>query len=503
MGTKYVSNIKAEPFWRTTSKEGLPTTIIRWPNAFPPEKINGNMLSGEGVPDIKGFMSGYTLYTEKKQDKKEIKSSNKIIQVKKNNNLIETELSGPKTKKAGDIIDIKTPMKIILSENSASLIINDKKHKIEVNKWSDFIKVKFKIGVFKEVDAIFKAYLVSIEPFEMFLTSIQIDPENPIVKISYPNEYSKDLAEDIGTYYTLGMPEETDAYIDGKLSEKAFLGQVNEIEKQRDKMFWKEFNEFKNKETGVYAFVYDSSDRLQHLFWDEEINEVIENYYTKKDAFIAELLGKLDNDTLLIIISDHGFTSFERSVSINTWLVENDFMKLTKELDNEGTLFQYVDWENTKAYSLGFNSIYINVKGREGKGIVEYKEEIVNEIIGKLENLVDKKTGKKVINKAYKREEIYNGDYVENAPDIIIGFNPGYRMSWQTAAGGFTKEVLNDNLKKWAADHLVDPKFVPGVLFSNIKINKKEASQMDVAPTILDALGIEIPEGIDGKSLLK
>ena len=116
-------------------------------------------------------------------------------------------------------------------------------------------------------------------------------------------------------------------------------------------------------------------------------------------------------------------------------------MTLTKELEEgeEAPLFEYVDWDNTKAYSVGFASLYINVKGREKKGIVIDREKIVNEIIVKLENLSDD-NGNKVVNKAYKREEVYSGDYLENAPDIIIGFNPGYRMSWQSAVGGFTKK---------------------------------------------------------------
>jgi len=314
------------------------------------------------------------------------------------------------------------------------------------------------------------------------------------------------------------MPEETDGFIEDILSEKAFLEQINEIENERDKMFWKEFEKFKTIKKGVYAFVYDSSDRVQHVFWDEKIleendgqlsvNNAVIAYFTLKDKLVGKILQQIDDETLLIIVSDHGFTSFERSVSINTWLVKNGFMTLTKELsefneNEDGALFQYVDWSKTKAYSLGFNSLYINVRGREAKGIVEDREKVVREIVAKLENLPDEKTGKKAINKAYRREEVYSGDLLGDAPDIIIGFNPGYRMSWQTAIGGFTKEVLIDNTKKWDGDHLVDPKFVPGVLFSNVKVDRGSASQMDIAPTVLDALGISIPEKMDGGSLFK
>lgn len=154
---------------------------------------------------------------------------------------------------------------------------------------------------------------------------------------------------------------------------------------------------------------------------------------------------------------------------------------------------------------MGFAGIYINLKGREGKGIVEEaeKEEIVSYIIKKLEDFNDPKNNQKVITRAYKREEIYHGNYVKDAPDIVIGFEPGYRMSWQSAIGGLTSESVIDNLKRWNGDHMVDPSHVPGVLFTNFKINNENPSLLDIAPTVLDILKIEIPEETDGMSLLK
>ncbi len=507
-GTNYESYVKADPFWRIISKAGIPSTIIRWPVTFPPEKVEGNLLSGLGVPDVKGFLSGYSFYTSEEVDSE--KSSNKIIVVSEDNGIIDTEVYGPRTKKGNEIVEVPSPMEIRLNNDSVNIIVQGESYSVDVGEWSPWIRAKFKAGMFRNVYGTFKAYLVSIEPFKMYVTAMQIDPENPVVDISSPKDYSAELAKEIGDYYTLGIPEETDGLIDGRFDDKAFLSQVYEIDAERTKMFWKEF---KNFDKGVYAFVFDSSDRVQHMFWNTKllnnetlkVDKAIEDYLVKKDKFVAEVLGKIDNETLLMIISDHGFSSFERAVSINTWLVENGFMTLNGEIDenDDGALFKNVDWSKTRAYSLGFNSLYINLKGREGNGVVVNKKKVVDEIIAKLENLTDPKTGKKAVNKAYRSEEIYDGPLMNDAPDIIIGYNPGYRMSWQTAIGGFTKEVFSDNTKHWAGDHLIDPKFVPGVLFSNIKINKTSASQMDVAPTILDALNVTIPKEMDGRSLIR
>ena len=180
-------------------------------------------------------------------------------------------------------------------------------------------------------------------------------------------------------------------------------------------------------------------------------------------------------------------------------------MTLSRELEEgeDGALFQYVDWSKTKAYSVGFASIYVNLVGREKEGTVQDRQSVIDEIIVGLKNLTDEKHGVRVIHDAYRREEVYSGSYVTDAPDIIIGFRPGYRMDWQSPIGGFSQDVIIDNQKKWNGDHLIDPSFVPGVLFSNIKFAKDSASQVDVTPTVLHALGMESAGKMDGESLLR
>ncbi|OIO61665.1 hypothetical protein AUJ83_04450 [Candidatus Woesearchaeota archaeon CG1_02_33_12] len=503
--TKFESPVKGIPFWRITSDAKIPTTVIRWPATFPPDKVNGVMFSGEGVPDIRGFSSGYYIYTSEGLDEE------KKIKVSVNDGMINSKVFGPL---GTDRKSIEKSIQIKVDKDKATIIVDNKEYPVDVGGWSDWIRIDFKVGFMKKVSAIAKAYLFSIEPeFNMYLSSIQIDPENPVVDFSYPSKYSKELADAIGLYNTLGMPEDTNALNENAITDKVFLEQVAQIEDERNKMFWYEFNRF---DKGVLAFVFDSGDRLQHMHWDEKnlfnveeglsVNKEVIDYYIKKDKLLEEVLNKIDNKTALMVFSDHGFTSFERAVSINTWLVENGFMTLTNDYNenDEGALFKFVDWSKTKAYSLGFAGIYINLKGREGQGIVEEaeKEEVINNIIKKLEDFKDPKNNQKVITNAYKREEIYDGDYVEDAPDIVIGFEPGYRMSWQSAIGGLTPEPVIDNLKRWNGDHIVDPSHVPGVLFTNFKINNENPSLLNIAPTVLDILKIEIPKEMDGESLV-
>jgi len=507
-GTKYKSAIKSPPFWKLTSDEKIKTTNIRWPVTFPAEKISGQMLSGLGTVDIKGFSNSYSFYSTEdiQKNKGDI---GKIVTVQKNDNLIETKLYGPLK---SDRKEVSMPMAIELKGDHVVINVDGTQYTVAKNDWSDWISVKFKVDAFTGVHGIFKTYVSSIDPeFNMYVTSIQIDPENQVVDITYPKSYGKELVEEMGHFYTLGLPEDTKALQEGKITKEVFLEQVNQIEEERTKMFW---HEFEKLDEGILAFAFDSGDRLGHIFWESTvsdselvIHQVIEDYYTQKDAFLGELLDKIDEDTKLIIFSDHGFSSFERSVNINRWLVDNDYMTLTQEpeVDDSGGLFRYVDWEKTKAYSLGFVSLYINSDGREGKGVVsaQQKDALIAEISEKIAKLHDAKTNRNVITDIYKTSELYSGDYLDDAPDIIIGFNEGYRMAWQNAVGGLSPEIITDNDNVWKGDHLIDSKHVPGILFTNFKITSNSPSIIDIAPTVMTSLGVGVPEYMDGTSLLQ
>jgi len=512
-GTSYKSAMKGTPFWRITSGKGISTTVIRWPATFPPENVKGRMLSGLGVVDIKGFLNSYSFYTTGDYEKRP-EDVGKVVRVSKEGDVIETGVFGPLVRKGNDLAESEVPMKIKLKDDHALIEVDGSEYMVETSNWSDWIRAKFSVDLLTDVYGIFRVYLLGTGPeFNMYVTSVQIDPENPVIDITYPREYGKELVKEIGLFATLGIPEDTKAVTENRIRTDVFLEQVKQIESERERMFWHEFNRF---DEGVYTFAFDAGDRLQHIFWEDKvlsrnksdisIAKAIEDYYTDKDRFIGEVLNKMDNETILIIFSDHGFSSFERAMSINTWLVENGYMTLTKNVTEEdsGSLFKYVDWGKTKAYSLGFASIFINLKGREGKGIVEEADrgKLIDEIIEKLGGLTDPKTGKRVITNLYKGEEIYEGEYTGNAPDIIIGFNEGYRMSWQNAVGGLSLKILMDNTQEWTGDHLIDRSHVPGVIFTNFGIKKENPSLMDIAPTVLSFLGLDIPEDMDGKSLV-
>lgn len=510
-GTEYESAMKGKPFWQITSEKGIPTTVIRWPVTFPPEKVEGRMLSGLGVVDVRGLLSGYSYYSSENEEAAK-GDSGRTIKVDFSGRETSTYIAGPRKIENGKVVDVNAQMKIKREGKKFLLSVNGKDYGAEEGKWSGWIEVKFSAGFMQEVWGEFKVYIISSEPFEMYMTTMQFNPKKPYKSITYPEEYSKELADEIGLYYTLGMPEETKGVTENKLPKEALYEQIKEIEAEREKMFWAEFRNF-NK--GVFAFGFDSGDRLQHIFWENKVLDEndeysvpkeIEDYYLGKDKFLGKLMEKVDYSTSLIIFSDHGFSSFEKEVSLNTWLYKNGYVALTKEInaEDEGALFKYVDWEKTRAYSLGFNSIYINMKGREGKGIVEKggRNALIDEIVEKLKKWKDQQNGKNVMKEVYRADEIYSGKFMDEAPDIITGTNEGYRLSWQNAVGGFTEAEIFENSGGWKGEHLIDRSFVPALIFTNFKAAKNPGI-IDIAPTVLDALGIEVPKSMEGKSLLR
>ncbi len=504
LGTSYESALRSDTFWDIASDEGVKVSVIKWPVTFPPDDVNGRMLSGLGVVDIKGYLNSYSFYTSRPVEVKQGDVGN-VVQVEANDGVISTVVYGPNVRSGSSVKEAEVPMEIKVSGKDAVINVQGKDYPVREGGWSGWVRTKFRIDALRDVSAIFKVYLIrAVGGFEMYMTSLQIDPENPVFDISYPPGYAAGLSEKIGLFYTMGMPEDTKAVTEGRVGKDVFMSQFNDIEGEREKMFWAEFEDFKE---GVLAFAFDSGDRMQHLFWKEWPNRAkeVEDYYIGKDRFMGELMEKA-GDAKIIVFSDHGFTSFRRSVGMNDWLVDNGYMVLKKEPEegDDGGLFKYVDWNRTRAYSLGFSSIYINLRGREGNGTVEESGRygLVSEIIGKLHEFKDNSTGKNVVTNAYRREDIYTGDYVVDAPDIIIGFNDGYRMSWQSAVGGLSGKTITDNEGEWIGDHLMDRSHVPAVLFTSFRIEKENPDITDIAPTVLSLLGIDTPNDMNGRSLI-
>jgi predicted AlkP superfamily phosphohydrolase/phosphomutase len=337
--------------------------------------------------------------------------------------------------------------------------------------------------------------------------------------ISHPKVYSIYLAKQQGPFATLGLAEDTWSLSEGLMSEVAFLSAAYDIDAERQQMF---FDALERVNRGLVACVFDAPDRIQHMFWRfrddrhpargsdqsriDAHRHTIRDMYVRMDELVGRTLARIDDRTALLVMSDHGFKPFRRGVDLNAWLRENGYLKLKNDaVTSDRAYMADVDWLRTQAFALGLAGIFINQAGREGQGIVAKgaaTEQLVRRICSQLSGLRDAEQGEVAIHQAVPRESVYHGPYVAAAPDIIVGYNVGYRVAWDAAVGKCGPAVLADNTKAWSGDHCIHPELVPGVLFSNRPLAAVDANIIDLGPTALELLGVSKPAYMDGKSLV-
>ena len=505
---------KSKTFWSILGENGISSAVLRVPVTFPPEKFPGFMLSAMGAPDLKGTQGTFTYYTTR-NDSSPNHTGGVQIQVERKGNRIKSYIPGPENPFLKEPQEMKIPFTLDLMphRNEAKIRVNGKYVHLKKGDYSDWLKFYFRALPGVKINGIARLLIRRMEPdFDMYLTPINIDPAKPAMPISHPFIYSIYLSNLIGNYATLGEAEDTWALNEKVINEEEFLNQCYTIYSEREKMF---FQAFKKTKKGVCVCVFDTSDRIQHMFWkppedshpriekkDSHYPVVIEELYRTMDDLLGKVLSKLEKKDILFVLSDHGIKSFRRCFNLNTWLNKHGYLSLKDNKKEEGEFFANVDWEKTRAYGVGMAGIYINQKGREAKGIVDSgqaKKRLKKELQDKLTGLMDQENGKVAILRVYDTEEIYSGPYRENGPDLIIGCNDGYRVSWESVMGKQGGSVFEDNNKRWQADHCVDSSLVPGVLFCSRKLKVQGPEIIDLAPTVLSLFGIMPPTFMDGK----
>ena len=517
---KAVNLRRGTPFWELLSAAGLPSTIVRFPCTYPPDNIRGRMLAGMGVPDLRGGLGTSTFYTS--EDAVHAEESENVLRVTPQGNVIKTHIIGPRNPKTRSDFQFEVTIEVDEAARKVTILSDGQPKALEVREgqWSEWLRIKFKTGMLQSVKGMVRFHLVQVAPvFELYCSPVNFDPDAPMFPLSSPPEYARELAEKIGTFYTTGMVEDHGGLNNRRFGEVAYLAQCEDVLRERERMMLFELDRFNE---GFFFCLFDTPDRVQHMFWrfgeqqhpanhgivQPEMARAIEEHYRSCDEIVGKALGYADDQTLFVAISDHGMNSFQRGVHLNTWLHDQGLLALREGVvpgEDAGDFFRHVDWSRTRAYALGLSGIYLNLKGREGQGIVDPAEadSLKASIAKRLTGMPDPSRGKTAVRRVSTREEVYSGAYAEESPDLMVNFNEGYRVSWGTALGGIPRGHFEDNEKKWGGDHIIDPALVPGVLFMNRPFEDERASLLDMAPTILEALGLPKGQAMEGESLLK
>jgi predicted AlkP superfamily phosphohydrolase/phosphomutase len=517
LGKPRISGMRrSTPFWHWLGEAGIFSSVIRVPVTFPPEKFPGVLLSGMCVPDLKGSQGTFCLCTTRASGGK-FREGGVRVPIEREGEVCRSYVPGPDDPLGGGSaceLRVNFEMKIDLRKNQARITADAENFILKVGEYSEWIPVKFKAGLGFSARGICRFYLKAIAPeVEVYVTPVNIDPGRPDMPISHPVTYSMYLAKLFGPYATLGLAEDTWALNEEVLDDQAFLAQCYANHEDRERML---FDALEKTKHGLCACVFDTTDRVQHMFWryleedhpaarnvpQDQRPPIIQELYGRMDDLVGRVMGQIDEGSLLLVVSDHGFKSFARCMNLNAWLHQNGYLNLKPGKNESGDWFEDVDWSRTRAYTMGLNGLYLNLREREREGIVSAgpeAEALKEELRHKLDGLVDPASGRAGITGVFDCDALYAGPYVENAPDLIIGYGEGFRASWDSVMGKVTTAIFEDNIKAWSGDHCVDPRLVPGVLFSNRKIADEKPALVDVAPTILELFGLGLRAHFDGK----
>lgn len=493
------SRRRSRPFWDILGEHGIFGTIQRIPMTFPAEPFNGLCLAGMGVPDLLGTTGNYALYTSERNAVTET-AHGVTIPIRLDSEQIESFLRGPEAS--------RIPLSIRIAPERAllELRVSEQAIKLRAGETSEWVGIKFKVQGRTALGRCKFSCLSILPQIRLYVTAMHIDAERPVMPISHPSYYASYLARRHGAFATLGMAEDTGALTDGVLDTAAFLKQAYALQEERERLF---FDAFERTREGMCAAVFDMPDRIQHMFFREDSGDngstssIIDKAYCAMDRFAGRVLEKADSRTLVLAVSDHGFTHFKKGVNLNVWLQQEGLLR-TKANGAGRQWMEGLDWATTKAYAFGLSGIYLNLKDREKQGIVTAQDMpgLMNRIIEGLTGLRDPETGGMVVRGVDRATDIYTGPYVENAPDLIVKYAEGYRVAWETANGCSEGELLPANTRPWSGDHGIDPDLVPGVLMSNRPIDTHGQAPhiMDMAPTILRFFGIAPPPYMDGSA---
>ncbi len=547
-----------ESFWVTAGKAGVPSSILTVPITFPPEPVpGGEMLSGLPLPDIRGTMGTFYYFASdlSRYEEGDTEFGGILKHLTFENNVAKTEFIGPpnpmiKSKikaiyaKAGAMSDAdratigelksqeyaNLPLQITWTRgsNQALIDLDGQKIPLKTGEWSKWVYLDFKINFIIRVHGMVQLLLMNANnELQLYVSPVNFRPDNPPTPMSYPESFAGEIFKSMGPYRTLGWAEATWPLNENRMDEGTFMADMYKAFDDRAHVI---LNRLAANNWDVLVGVIEATDRVQHMMWRltdknsplydaklaAQYGDSIQKVYQRADQFVGEVVSKLDPSVEVMIVSDHGFHAWNKAVNVNTWLVEHGYMVLKGQSESRdrklddlfggGTFWENVDWSKTRAYAMGLGQIYFNVRGREGQGIVSPGAEymaLADDLVATLKrDMIDPDTKQHIVRNVYKRDDVYSGEFIGNASDLQLGFEDGYRVSWQTAQGGTPKGIVYNNDQKWSGDHGgFDYQTTSGVLITSRKINTDKPQIIDIAPTVLQHFGVTIPKAIDGKPL--
>jgi len=519
---------QGKPFWAYLTEQGIPAWVSKVPTNFPVDETATKAIAGMGTPDLIDSYGSFSYYTSDPFEHYPDISGGTVQYVDVNQNVVGSQLLGPvnslvtpsASRQDPYADNVKVPFTVYLDPEEDAVRIDIQGQTLVLNQgeYSPWVQVQFDLlPVLGSASGIVRFLVKQLRPhFQLYATPINIDPADQAAPVTYPQEFGAEIAQDIGPFWTKGLPCDTKAFDYRILNDEQYVKQAELILEERLALFRHQWSRFSD---GLFYFYVSSTDQDAHMLWrnmdpthpkhgesDARFGAWIPYLYERMDEIVGEVLPAIDDQTLVLICSDHGFAQFGRQFHLNTWLRDNGYLTLKPEAAKKAeTAITDVDWKQTLAYGIGFNGLYLNLKNREGQGIVEASKvaEISARLTRELQAVDDPETGQRPVAKVYQRDEMYVGDATPTMPELLVGYTPGYRNSSSSVLGETGAATIDLNPWAWSGDHSMARDLVPGSLFSSHKVAKGKPSILDLPVSILEFFGIEKPEQMVGSSIFR
>ncbi len=518
--SEVTSRRRGTPFWEVAGDAGIAAVVARLPACYPPRPWpGGRLLAGLGVPDARDTVGTPTLYT---MDPQPLAGGDlfpvEVIALDPGAKRIATLVPGPPDPLDPGAGRVDAPLVLEVSADAVTLDLGGRPVSLGPGDWSPWLPVDFAASPVFTVHALARFRLLGMEPLELYLEPLQLDPSygSPSILLSSPQDFAAELAAAVGPFKTAGWAVDTWGVAAGAVSEDVFLEDLVATSAS----FRRLLAGFLAGDDQLLVQYFEFPDRAGHIFGampptpapvaaanaDAGSGERLLGVYRTMDDVVGQVLASLAPDDVLLVLSDHGMTPFRRSFDLNAWLRDAGYLAAAPAKASSKP-WVGVDWEHTRAYAVGFGGLYLNLRGREGRGIVapgEEYESLRRQLARSLEAMEDPDTGEHPVARVVTREEVWGSFDAVEAPDLVVTTRPGYRLAWAQLAGEVQGPVLADNTLAWRGDHAsADPESVPGVLFANRPLDQQRVRMLDVYPTILGLLGLTPPETGRGVAFMR
>ena len=524
------NNRIGKTFWAESGAR--PATVMRMPVTFPPDVFeDGRQLSGLGVPDLSGrigkpfYFTSDPFFTPREGNDFSVD----VIKLESNSGRQTVRIGGPPGKPFGREGAIELPLTLTVpsSRDRLEIEVAGERIALKPGEWSSWVSFPFRVNPLITVHGYGRFRVERVSPeIALYLSPIQFDPQRlpPGLALSYPKGFASGLVRDFGRFKTMGWAIDTWSIQSGTLSEEAFLEDVAATVVQERKIL---ASLLSGRERLLFHY-FEFPDRVAHVFWRfrdpqhpaydaalaRKYGDAVEKSYETVDSIVGDAAKSIGPDDVLIVLSDHGFATWRRSVNYNSWLVEAGYLVLTGDarrksleaLFSRGQFWENVDWSRSRAYAMGLGDVYVNLKGREKGGIVSPGapyEALRTELIDRLTAMTDPMNGQRAVSRVFKREDVYRRFDPRVIPDLIVTNTVGYRVSWQSSLGVPTANVFEDNRDVWSGDHCsVDPDLVRGILFASKPFKTDRIPGIaDVTASLRALLSAPAPPEAAGRSL--